>query len=495
MGRFDFINSQKLRATIFFGILIVSIAVHVAVHLYGYYSFPTPWPDESHFIWQAKAFADNNTLQSPELNPDRAVFWMPPGYFIVLGFFFKIFGVSLGIARTMSLLMVIVSFVFLVMIIRRYGYPIMTVLLCGIWFTNASFIACGNVARMEALLLLMVCVAFYLIQRGSVIEGLSVLAVTPVVHFNGLLFIAGGVVYAVMNRALGYKWKRIGPTGRVMTAIAALIWIGYMIYALLNREAFVHDMSFQFGRKMSRGIWSQFNSMENVLVGMMVLGASVYCIKKKMPVITLMALAVPCWLIFRIGLEMWYDVFYSIAYLIFSMIFIQVWIDFTHRQTPFQSRALKWAFTGLFFLLLLCWNYKNDNIENLVHYPNRMEYHTMYLPNGADYVTDADISSVKEYLLSVADDNRPLVVQFAPRADAFFFLSMDSTLIRHSNPLFYDRKPDVHIIHISRYLPANWKHIDKEFTEAGAEPRSDEYIILSRDETETWYGVMDNWKY
>ena len=80
---------------------LVAGSVLFSHHQLGF-KYPMPWPDEGSFLWQAISFQENNTLFATELNPDRPVFWMPPGYMVWSGFLFKITGFSFVFARFLS---------------------------------------------------------------------------------------------------------------------------------------------------------------------------------------------------------------------------------------------------------------------------------------------------------------------------------------------------------------------------------------------------------
>src|SRR5258706_521821 len=91
--------SLQVTTRIYWFTVLLFVVAMFARHLAVGVAFPIPWPDESLFLWPAIAFAKSTALFSPELNPHRDVFWMPPGYAIIIGTLFKITGASLVIAR------------------------------------------------------------------------------------------------------------------------------------------------------------------------------------------------------------------------------------------------------------------------------------------------------------------------------------------------------------------------------------------------------------
>ena len=135
-------------------IVIATLVVSARVHIAADYTLPPPWTDEASFLWPAYAFASNNSLRAPQYNPDRDIFWMPPGYMVIVGTAFKITGLSLEAARWFSWVCTVLSFVMLVMFVGRYPVSVVSTGLLSLFFLSSAAVAIGNVARMDALLLL-----------------------------------------------------------------------------------------------------------------------------------------------------------------------------------------------------------------------------------------------------------------------------------------------------------------------------------------------------
>ena len=219
-------------------------------------AFPTPWPDEAHFLWQAHAFAQDLSLFSTHLNTDRIILWMPPAYMVVVGAYFKVVGSSLEAGRLLSLLFMVPALWLLLRFVASFGSRWWALLFWGLFIVNARFIACGNIARMEALLLLMVSGAFLLLQRGHLTWGVLLLLFTPLVHFNGALFLTFGIAYAFYRFRIYkdvFSWNR---WALALSVFHVLSWIGYAALATTNWESFMLDMGFQFQRKGNNDIFA-----------------------------------------------------------------------------------------------------------------------------------------------------------------------------------------------------------------------------------------------
>ena len=89
--------------------LFFFIAQYFRIHHLASFTFPVPWVDESQYPWQAIHLARGGSLQAPEVT-SRPLFVMPPLYMVFIGAAFKVFGVSLGLARFVAALLVAASF-------------------------------------------------------------------------------------------------------------------------------------------------------------------------------------------------------------------------------------------------------------------------------------------------------------------------------------------------------------------------------------------------
>jgi hypothetical protein len=235
-------------------------------HLRADWTFPPPWPDESHFLLQAAAFAEHDSLLSPELNPQREILWMPPGYVVLSGLVFKITGVSFGVARSMSFVFVAASLIMFAMLLRSTHIPKILLPLCGLMFLSAPVAASANTARAEALLLLLVCAAGWLLYRRDTWSAIGIFAIGPLVHPNGVYFLASAVVYTVISTELRQRWRSPRWTGISVAVVAVCAWTVYILHISAHWQDFVTDMSFQMARKSGRDIVGVLFAFESVLL-------------------------------------------------------------------------------------------------------------------------------------------------------------------------------------------------------------------------------------
>jgi hypothetical protein len=474
-------------APVVYGILILLFAIgYVFAHQRASFSVPIPWPDESLFLWQSVSIQQSNTLVAPQLNPDHAILWQPPAYTLLTGLLFKATGFSLALARTLSLLLMIATFVVLWLMTRRYGYPILSLLLCGFFLLSSHFVVTGNTARMEPLLLLVVCLGFLLMQKGKDWRGLALLLSAPLIHLNGLYFLAGGVaLFFLSGRFRHRKLTRADASGLILVAVA---WLAYAVCVGLHWQEFVQGMSFQFGRKAQRDIVKAFLTEQNMLFWLVVALCLAYSLREKLEAASLLALGAPAALVYKLGQEMWYYIFDSISFLTLSIVVLAVARDLATKM-PSRTRLIRYAIVPVTMLLLLAWLWAGGRIPSPIHYPSNLTWLGMTMPReGVPYLQDSDMGQVRALLDSLRPQDPPMQVRFFPRADALFFHDMDGEQIRFSQPIFYSTAPDVYVIHLSRYLPKWWSEvIAQELQAAGIDPESDADVLVQRDDTEIWY--------
>jgi 4-amino-4-deoxy-L-arabinose transferase-like glycosyltransferase len=468
-------------------LILLFVMGYVLVHRRASFSLPVPWPDESLFLWQSVSIQQSNTLVAPQLDPDHAILWMPPAYTILTGLLFKVTGFSLALARTCSLLLMVATFVVLVLLTRRYGHPVLSLLFCGLFLLSSHAVVAGNVARMEPLLLFVVCLGFLLMQRGEDWKGLALLMSAPLIHLNGLYFLAGGVALFLLSGR--FKLRKLTRTDAAILVLVAVVWLAYAISVGLHWKEFVHGMSFQFARKAERGLLKAFLTEQNMLFWLVMALCLAYSLKEKLDAAFLLALGAPAALVSKVGQEMWYYIFDSVAFLCLCIVVLAVASDLAAKMTS-RSRPIRQAIVPVTTVLLLGWLRAGDWIPSPIHYPSNLTWLGMWMPDAIPYLQDSDVEQVRALLNALPTPDPPIHVQFFPRADALFFYDMDGAQIRFLQPAPSSTAPapDVFIIHLSRYLPGWWSEtVAQEFRAAGIDRESNAGVLYQRDDTEVWY--------
>ncbi|MCP4685108.1 MAG: hypothetical protein GY867_06610 [bacterium] len=482
-------DAKKGRAgsVLFWAALTAVLILHVAINRQADFSFPAPWPDEAHFFWQAHAIAVDNSLYSEALNSDRTIMWQPPGYFVVTGTAFKVLGTSFETGRLLSLVWLLGAFALMVTFFSRYGLRWPALILSGLFFFNARFLACGNIVRMESLLLLTVFAGFVLIQRRKTAWGLSLLCITPLIHFNGVLFLPAGIALAAVSgqmRDLRLNLKRSGWTP---IALAALAWLGFLTLVLFNRESFLHDMAYQFGRKTDRTLWPVLAQPENLIALVVVIGGIAHGLKTRFRASELLVASAPFWLAWSMGREVWYEVLTHIGFLMITVYAFHLWLYWFPVSGDRRRRLVRVVAAAFLLALLIAWNFRVDRIENPLDYRVDAEMFSMDMEIDIPYFVGADREAVTTILEGLAPENALTEVEFEPLADGLFFQHLDTARFRLRAPVFEERLPDVHVIHVSKSQPHWWSYGDEALERYGLTRDSTRFIQYQRDLTERWY--------
>ena len=465
----------------------IVVVLHVLVNRQAGLSCPTPWPDEAHFLWQAYAFCNDNSLFSSILNTERTIMWMPPAYLVLIGLFYKVVGPSLEAARFVSLIATCVFFLLLIRYLTYYGHRWIALGLSSLFFLNARFIACGNIARMEALLLMAVAGAFLLLQRDRYLLGMLVLALVPLLHFNGLYFGLAGLAFVLYRTSPGNPRFQLKARFIAFILIVGAAWAAYGVLVITNWDSFVHDMQYQLGRKGAWDIWSVVTSGQFPLLALMVFLCWAYAYRSRMLAIELLFLAVPMWLIWPIGHELWYEVTQHTGYLVISVFVVHVWFRLLPAAGFVRYQPVRPVAAILFIILLVAWNYRGERIEDMFHYPDEANMESMAVKPAIPYITADDRACVSKVLRSLTDGSDEISVEFQPHADAFFFLGLEDDGVQFVCPVFQDRERDVLVVHVSRNQPSWWKFGDRTLARAGLTRDSVDHIWYERDRTEQWF--------
>ncbi len=469
-------------------VVLVVGAVSLYAHLTLGYVCPLPWPDESHFVWPAISLAEHGTFISPELNPDRAIYWMPPGYMTALAGVFMIFSASLDTARWFSFACVLASFLFLLLIFRRLNLSYLSYAIAGWFYLNANFVACGNIARMEALLLAVVLFSFYLLYSQRTLVGIALLALTPLIHPNGFYFLLAGIAHVVLEYRLGDERPKFSKGAIVVFAGVVICWVLYGVQCASDWAAVKSDLAFQFSRKGERSIFTTLLSWDNLALGVTLILALLLGLYRNRNRLLLLGPAAAAWISYVVGFEMWYKVLWSLSALIVSVLLLESLTEFLSSRSSARRRVFQLGLVGLASIVVCGWHYFREDLELPVHYPYEMRFFEMSTPDGTPYILESDKQNVRG-IIAAESSARPITVQFFPRAEALLYLDMRSPRVQFSDPLFYSRKPDLCVFHESKYLPPRWlRFLSSDMREVGLDPNDRaRHVGFERDNHERWY--------
>jgi hypothetical protein len=457
----------------------------LAVHARAGFTFPPPWIDEAQFLWQAKAFADGATLLAPQLHPERARWWMPPGWFVLTGTALRAFGFDFALARALSFVSLLAAFALLAGLLRRLPHAGAALLLAGMFFLGRSFVAIGNVARMEALLLLGVLAGFSLLRGARCWQGLALLAATPLVHPNGVWFCVGGALWLWLRARTAEHLPRPRRADLAAALAVAAAWLAWAALAVANLAAFRHDFAYQLARKAGAGELAVL--ADGRLLALAALIALAWRLRREVPDAVLLAcLGVPALAAHSVGQEYWYEVFENLFYLLLSVLALEAAFAWLARR-PALVRRPRLARAGVLAALLLA-NLVAHRVPDPFGYPGNLVWHRMRMSDGEPYLEAADRAFVREFLVGLAPPGELPRVRFHPAAEALFYADLDGREIRISEPVFHEQTPDWYLLRTSRYSTTG--RLEREaFLRAGVDPAGDAYLIRRRGASERWYAI------
>lgn len=418
-------------------------------------TFPIPWPDEASFLWQAIAVQEHNQLFAPQINAERDVMWMPPGYAIVMGLIFKLTGFSLPLARSMSALFVILAFGTFLLVFRRHKAAPWLLVLVGLFLLSSRVILAGNFARMESLMMLQVFVGVLLIVRGNWYSGLALVALSPMVHPNGLHFCLPVGVLFLWHLYRRDKALLPGAMDVLYIGCVVAVWLGYAWYVSNHWSDFVSDMQFQADAKnklwtLYGGLTGQMRKLHNLFTLAVLLPSLIFLRSDFSRFLILIAISLLSLNIVSIGLS--YAVFEAAAMLVSSMLCVVLLVELVGRRWQ-DARILQVVAAASVFLLVglqLHWGY----LEKQIGDPASLAFEDVKADTHNEWMSEEESATVSEYLLSLpASTGDPLTVMFLPSADGLLlneFRSNDTRFVAH---VFHKQKADIIIHHEHPAIP------------------------------------------
>lgn len=469
----------------FVAIVLAGALAQTAVHARAGFAFPPPWIDEAQFLWQAKAFADGASLHAPQLHPERPILWMPPGWFVATGAMLRVLGFDFALARGLSFAALLACFALLAWLLRRLPHASAAALLAGAFFLGPAFIAVGNVARMEALLLLVALAGFASLQRGRLAQGLALLAATPLLHPNGVWFLAGGAVCAALSARASPGLARPRRADLAAWLAVAGAWLAWAALAAAHPEAFRHDLAYQLARKAAAGEASVF--LDGRLLSLTALVGLAWGLRRELPDATLLAcLAVASLAAHSIGQEYWYEIYEQLFYLLLGVLALEATLALLARR-PAAARRPRLA-QALVVAVLLLANGAARRVPDPFGYPGNLVWHRMRFPQGEPYLSAEDRAFVRGFLVALAPPGELPRVRFHPAAEALFYADLDGREIRVDEPVFHDAEPDWYLLRTSGASAS--EALDRAlFARAGVDPTGAEHRIRQRGASERWYAI------
>ncbi|MEM6989509.1 MAG: hypothetical protein AAF721_03400 [Myxococcota bacterium] len=443
-------------------LVLAALVGHAWLHVAAAMTLPVPWPDELHFALPSIALLDHGDFHSPALHAERPLMWMPLGYAVLMTPVYALFGPSLVAARTISWLAISMSAVLLWRLTAGAGRPWAGAIAAAAFALHPAVVASGNVARMDAAVLLMALLGVWLMARRIAWPGFAVLCAAPLVHPNGLYYCLVGLGALVIVRP-----KRPRRREAALLVAVALAWLGYTAHVLAHWDGFVADMGFQLARKGGRDLMATLAGQHTLrLVVLLALLAEA---GRRRRWSWLAAVAIPSWVLARVGHEMWYEPFDAVV----GAALIVVSVD----------AALSWASTrsskhagrvGLAIVVAaIGWLLRADR----PHLPNALQWKGMGV-RQSPYVKAGERLAVDQAIAQLAATR----IEVFPRGDALLLLQgLGDRLV---DPVRSGATGSVRIVHESPAHPKRWRERATAFLARAPQP-----VLLHRDRDTAWWAV------
>lgn len=292
-------------------LLAIAASAAVALHVFAFDRFPTPWVDEAHFLVPALRLARHGSLAVPELNAPEGLFWVPDGYYAVLAGVFALLPDTLAVARATSLLFTLGTFTAFAVIARRLDVPPFAgAVVAAAWVLAPHVVIAGNNARMEALVVFIASAAVALLACGRGVAAVATAALAPVVHPAGLVVVAVVVGAAVVGRV---SLRPRGAASWLAVGLAAAAIALEASHLATHWGLVVDDVAFQFARKRNNNpVLFDLERAPFLLPavgGLVLLWSARVRLGASAPVLaTLVGLALGFGVVQGAGQEMWYGV-------------------------------------------------------------------------------------------------------------------------------------------------------------------------------------------
>jgi hypothetical protein len=476
-----------------YGMLVVAVLlVSFHVHRQAGLTLPNPWNDEAWNLWPAKALVETGSFLTPELNPERPTMLYGGGYAAAVGLYMRLFGFSLETARGFSWVALAGAWLFTAGMIRRLPWRLPLLAVAGLFFLGPAHVVAGNMARPDALALLLVTLGYWWLAKEQPVKAVFVCGLGVIIHPVALYFLLGALGYVGTSPAL---WRTCWPLKRSDWAVVAICTIPVLLSAWMIGsiwEWFYHDF---FVVGLSHNLtYDPLAKLSGFRWWLLWMGAMVVAGRRWSPPAAAWALyGAVALLASLMGGEMWYDLYKMTGFMVMLTGGTALLVHAGRaaaarwpRRQPFLAAAAA-AVAVAYLAGLGHLTYRHGFITGPRNYPQKLSWGWgMTMPDPeVPYITEADKQSVAALAMAVAGDHPAPLVEFPATGDSFLFVS---ALPPPARPLLRIRTEvdsQVVVFHLSRYIP-DWvqKSIRRQMDERGIDPGDPDLV---RDGTEKWY--------
>jgi len=447
-------NHARLFVSLF--AVAVVIVLSAFAHSRAAFYLPHPWPDESAFVWPAIAFQEENTFLAPQVNPERPLMWMPPGYYAVVGLLLKVTGFSFVKVRWISWAFSVVAYLALLYFFKDRKTWYAYLVLISLTFLNVFFLVMGNVARMESLLVSVVLVGFLFLQCSRPWEGLSILAGSVLIHPNGLFFCALAGLWSIWK--FKFTWPKPCLSAKFLICGVLVLVIGYGVYVLGNWNGFMTDMKWQYASKTGHDfseLWLSARYIAMMLAYLLLFFVAVIFTRD---LLLQVLFGMACLLIRLVGNEMWYAVYVSIALLILLCTMLDLIRKLAEKIPATGSKPSKVPQVAVYLSVIgmILLGGKIGVFDLSARYPYNLKWCDMTIKQDSQYFNSEDagilLKKIREKLPAGSNSR----VAFLPPADALLLYPRSKEAFHSYEGLFFSQKADLIVVHKGSMVSDWW---------------------------------------
>lgn len=245
----------SLSTAVLTAFLLSALFFFAIFHLLWPLVFPTPWSDESHFLIPAVNFAVTGSPTADQMFNSDGIFWVPSGMYLIDGVVFAAAGTDgLRFARAISFAEILAA-AFLIRQIsvgRLIGFTDATskaTLIALAWFVSMPVMLAANIARPEALVLMLSTAAVLCLVNGFAIGGAGLALLAFLTH---PLLAIPAVGVAGYGLVFGSERKSSRAWEWAITALAIAVLAYEASRLILHHQTYLEHWSFQLERKAGR---------------------------------------------------------------------------------------------------------------------------------------------------------------------------------------------------------------------------------------------------
>ncbi len=450
------------------------VFLYVFFHIKADFTFPIPWPDEAVFYYPTNNLYFHSTFLSPEINPNRVLFWMPHGFMYVYGFLFHFLGNGLATTRHISMVLMIINFLLLLKLLPKKYIDL--IFIAGLVFISTNCIIAGNVARMEALQLTISLLGFVYLKHGRYLLAISILLLGLLVHPAGVFLLFSGVAYIIFYKHNIVEAKKFDY---IILTVIILICFAYLYYLSLHLDDVKMDFYAQINTRKNFSFLenlAQFNIFICITGCLLLLVISfvAYKFRNQRPGL-LFILGATLIVIRLIGRSFWYNCYSSLGILLICISFYPPILDFLNHKIskPIYSKLI----LSILIIIFLIFTY-------VVKIPisNNVQWQGMYI--DYTHTNPFTISRKKEIInqlkLFLSTDNK-LKIYFVPEGDGVLFEDQLPNNWIHFFPIFNNNKPDYYLIHHSPHLGNTYREKVNHIL------KTKKHHLIFSDKEDKWY--------